>query len=482
MTSRHIVLGLAILNLIWGAIYSLIQVIDAGSILGAFFLLFPSVWVGIGVGVLIKSPKRIPRALIFLYAAIGVIALLFTVGIPQLQITVWMILLWGALMIVQLLIRHPFLRPRIALTLGMVLFLVIGLEGATRLYMRANHGYDAQSFKPHPELGWTMVPDFEYLWSGNDPACVSFTVEIATNSDGFWDDDANPDDVLKIGVFGDSFIEAKQVDFENRSTEVLEAALNDVGIPTEVYNYGVSNYSVGQNYLGYQHFSQQIDFDIAMILVSDYTVERTQNKFFGDFALRPWFQLKDGELIVNPIEEYDEAMERYSERLDDNGDPIHKPQYLRDPLVNDWVNQPLQSLSANLNFASFGSYRWVHWTQSALLGNGEFSRADFAYFREERPQGMRDLNLAVLDAFAQATAEYGVQFVLIDDAYSPNISDELEAFAQEHDIPYLALNEGIIKANHEGNATSFMCDGHYNELGNQILGNLMAEWVIAETR
>lgn len=484
---------LAGLNWLWGfsrASSCLGETEFAGSLLQ----IFPLMWVGIsviwmGYATLHQRGRGVSGWLLLLYSLGGIFAFLLTNSIPCLMSSTWMILILMMLGLIFLCFKSRSLRPQILAFVGVFSIMMGSCEGLTRLYMRLNHGYRVQTQQPEPTLGWYLVPSQQYTFTGTDPVCISFRNEITTNALGFRDEEhtpEKPENTLRIAVLGDSFIEALQVSDSERATQVLADRLAEtppVEATFEVFNFGVSNYSVGQNYVTYLTYAEAFDFDYVFILVSEHTIERTNDPYFNTLAdaralrLRPSFTLENGELIATPPQDYELAIARYYEAANPDGTPYNRPVYLRRVDVNNWRNQPVQSLIARMQFFSFMSYRVVGLMESFLRQTQGFSRADQAYYQQERPAEMREINLAVLNQLNQAVITDGAQLIIIDDTYSPRMSEAIADFATEMEIAYLQLNQQIIAANKAGQATSFMCDGHYNAHGNRLLADLMFDWL-----
>ena len=89
------------------------------------------------------------------------------------------------------------------------------------------------------------------------------------NSFGMQNDEttiAKPAGTYRIAVFGDSYVEALQVPRQaNYLNEVGETLSKRLGRPVEVLNFGVSNYSVAQDYLRYQTLAKQFKPDMVFV-------------------------------------------------------------------------------------------------------------------------------------------------------------------------------------------------------------------------
>lgn len=89
------------------------------------------------------------------------------------------------------------------------------------------------------------------------------------NSFGMQDDEialAKAPNTYRVAVFGDSYVEALHVPRSKNFVNVLEKQLSErmPGKNIEVLNFGVSNYSIGQDYLRYQTLARQFKPDLVV--------------------------------------------------------------------------------------------------------------------------------------------------------------------------------------------------------------------------
>lgn len=150
-----------------------------------------------------------------------------------------------------------------AFILGLSLVALIG-ELCTRAISVL--GYSTFVFREYdPILGTTLIPGS----AGAHRWCWDGYVEI--NQHGMRDKERvlqGPSDVFRIGVFGDSIIEAVHVKPEETATYLLEERLNQELSPRrfEVLNFSVASYSTVQEYLRYQELGRQFDLDLVVVV------------------------------------------------------------------------------------------------------------------------------------------------------------------------------------------------------------------------
>ncbi len=126
---------------------------------------------------------------------------------------------------------------------GTLVGLLLG-EGLVRLV----HPYGTVEYRLERHIGPLLVPHQRSLSVGQD-----YEVPIVTNSAGFHDvehDIGKPDDVYRIVVLGDSFIEALQVLIEEGFTQQLERRVQSsvAARRVEVINLGISGAGPAQYY------------------------------------------------------------------------------------------------------------------------------------------------------------------------------------------------------------------------------------------
>jgi hypothetical protein len=77
---------------------------------------------------------------------------------------------------------------------------------------------------------------------------------------------AKPAGTLRVAVFGDSYVESLQVPREKNYTSLLSGELSArLGRPVETMNFGVSNYSVAQDYLRYLTLGRKFKPDLVVL-------------------------------------------------------------------------------------------------------------------------------------------------------------------------------------------------------------------------
>ncbi|WP_148654640.1 SGNH/GDSL hydrolase family protein [Paraburkholderia caribensis] len=124
---------------------------------------------------------------------------------------------------------------------------------------------------------------------------------VKTNRDGFRCDHPvthRKHTAHRVLVFGDSYTAGDGVSNGKRYTDILEQQLAD----TEVLNFGLSGSGTDQQYLVFQQYSGQIDYDAVVISVLVENIQRNmvRERDWADRAgeairvPKPWFELTAG--------------------------------------------------------------------------------------------------------------------------------------------------------------------------------------------
>ena len=211
-------------------------------------------------------------------------------------------------------------------------------------------------------------------------------------------DKSPPADSLRIAVFGDSFTAGDDVSDEEVWGYLLEAELNAAGIRTEVLNFGVGAYGMGQAYLRWQQLGKSFAPDIVIFGLQPENLKRNLNVFrqllhrSGPPFSKPRFALSEDELQLLNV-------------------PTLPPEQLID-VFEDFNNHPLAPFE--YFYASrFSAARW--WSESRLL-----SLVFEALRQADGEPGIYtpgseggELGMAIVDAFATDVMTAGAEFLVL---------------------------------------------------------------------
>lgn len=152
-------------------------------------------------------------------------------------------------------------------------------------------------YSPDEYCGSRLEPGFIGYWSKEGAA------PIEVNSFGFRDREhaiEKPDNVVRIAVLGDSYIEAFQVPIHEMFGSVLEKTLNARAQPNgpsfEVLSFGVSGWSTSQELLCLRHHVWQFEPDIVLLAFLPQNDVRGNSRSLEPERRRPFFELAGDDL------------------------------------------------------------------------------------------------------------------------------------------------------------------------------------------
>jgi lysophospholipase L1-like esterase len=105
--------------------------------------------------------------------------------------------------------------------------------------------------------------------------------------------------VTRIAVLGDSFMEARQVPYEESLPALLEAGLNARGRTVEVLNFGTTGYSTGQELLLLQHRVAAFKPDLVLVAFCTANDVADNIRWPHSDPIRPYFRLEGGKLTLD---------------------------------------------------------------------------------------------------------------------------------------------------------------------------------------
>jgi hypothetical protein len=184
-------------------------------------------------------------------------------------------------------LRRP-LRARLALAAGATLFTLALLELALRLASYSHPNF----YRPEPERGWGLRPGAEGRWRQEGDAPVRI------NRDGMRDEEhplAKPAGELRVAVLGDSMVESLQVPVDRTFWALAERRLEGCerlgGRRVELLDFGVSGYGTAQELLTLSHRVWKYRPDL--VLLAFYAGNDVRNNYrpLEQDPLRPYFTL-----------------------------------------------------------------------------------------------------------------------------------------------------------------------------------------------
>lgn len=137
------------------------------------------------------------------------------------------------------------------------MLIIIAVAG--QIYTFSNPGYENLDVIPDRQIGWRLVPNSLFTYTGTHWYKREFKTQIKTNSLGFRDKERTIEKqkgLTRLAVIGDSFVVAREVPFDKTPSQLLERYLNGGNSGNsskksayEVLNFGITGFSIPQNLL-----------------------------------------------------------------------------------------------------------------------------------------------------------------------------------------------------------------------------------------
>jgi hypothetical protein len=318
-----------------------------------------------------------------------------------------------------------------------------------------------------PDLGWSYRP-----------SSASRDGLSRCNSQGLRADrdysDIPPEGVLRVALFGDSFIQGAGVGQTECLAPQMETALARRGVRAEVLNFGVSGYGFGQTLLRYRRDGRRFHPDLVIAGLQLGNIKRDVNLFYlvifpesGIFFTKPVFTLKAGRLdLAN------------SPTLPIESIPATLAEFDRSPL------RPLETLVRDADFTPHA------WQRSKLLAVAldQLRRLRGRSPDEvQRPDGPAfQLTQALIEEFRADAEQSGSRFELIylplretlracmrpgRDPFQPHLDRIASRLSVVDPRPAL-----IAAARDSSFDALFASDqGHYSARGNGIVAAVLAD-------
>ncbi len=264
------------------------------------------------------------------------------------------------------------------------MLIIIALAG--QIYTFSNPGYENLDVIPDRQIGWRLVPNSTFTYTGMHWYEKEFKTQIKTNSLGFRDKERTIEkqkDLTRLVVIGDSFVVAREVPFDKTPSQLLERYLNEGNPgnisknPTyEVLNFGITGFSIPQNLLTNRIYVKDFAPKYVFLFIFEETFWRAlsishaitntmkQNK---NLHIRPIFNMDENQLqglieILN-FEEFHQLLAKLKKEEFNNGefDPLPEKKYLdfieqqRSLITKDKITKISEKLKT-MEVRSFGPY------------------------------------------------------------------------------------------------------------------------------
>jgi len=358
------------------------------------------------------------------------------------------------------------------------LAVAIPVELLGQVYTYSRPAYDNLFQKADGILGWRIVPDMEFTWTGHEWFARNFSNKVRINSHGFRDLQRSvdkPADTVRIALLGDSMVEALQVPLERTAGQLLEKALNSSPAAVsparrfEVLNFGTSNYSVGQYLLLWEQVVSAYRPDYVFVFVAGIQIRRNVTaQELGAFsataqerlAVRPTFAILEGQLQRIAAKDY----ERFAEIQED---------VIKNEFGGSRVRRKPHRCFI-LDFLIWPAYNHLIRFQDRELGHANFDAIT---------DDMLRVTEGILDELDDKIRASGAKLIVLDastyfDAQWKNAADAIRNYCSRRKVDYIDLSSDLINANMNGVVTRWVNDLHFTEDGNRLFFEAMHRWMI----
>ena len=194
-----------------------------------------------------------------------------------------------------------------------VLLVIIALAG--QIYTFSKPGYENLDVIPDRQIGWRLVPNSLFTYTGMHWYENEFKTQLKINSLGFRDKERTikkQKESTRMVVIGDSFVVAREVPFDKTPSQLLERYLNEsnpeglsVKQKYEVLNFGTTGFGIPQSLLTNRIYLKDFAPEYVFLFIFEETLWRTisishaitntmnQNK---KLHIRPIFSMDENQL------------------------------------------------------------------------------------------------------------------------------------------------------------------------------------------
>ena len=340
------------------------------------------------------------------------------------------------------------------------------------------------------DLGWSPRP----LTRTSAGAGTHAPIEI--NRAGFRDLEREldkPPGVFRIAVLGDSFVEGREVQFNELFWRVAGDQLSSCQLrqkSVEIIGFGVSGYSTAQELLAYR--MQVSKYQPDLVLLAFFTGNDIANNSaaLDGHPERPYFELRDGELMLDRSNLDSAAFDR-EHQWANVGQAIYNrvriAQLLRQLYLTNKANRKYfdltlpDQLAADLPSEIYDPPETEAWLDAWRVSEALISR----FNREVTAAGAK-LWLVLMTNPAQVHPDPDVRGVLADRTVSKDLmypDRRLGGFTALLGIPAITLAPQLRAYAERHNVTlhgnEIFAGGHWNKLGHAVAGREIARRLCA---
>lgn len=325
---------------------------------------------------------------------------------------------------------------------------------------------------------------------------------VKINSQGLRDrehTEAKPEGVYRIAVLGDSYAEAVQVDMTDTFWSRLERNLTKCPVfadrQIEVINFGVSGYGTAQELITLRRDVWKYSPDLVLLAFFQGNDVEDNSRRLTDRVYRPFFNLKDGELIEDvsfrETEYYAKSMStwvRIKRNIINNVRLFQLLYYIKENLTNkdegEDVTKPETreiNLEKGLSPSIYSEPKTPAWIEAWKITEKLILEMN----REVRDRGsifvLTTLSISQqVDPGKEATEKFKKD-MNVSNLFYPD--DRLESFAKENQINVAKLAPRMQAYAQEKNVflhgfeNNVMGRGHWNEAGHKLGAELISRYI-----
>ena len=195
-------------------------------------------------------------------------------------------------------------------------FLLVVIAVVGQIYTFSKPSYENLDVIPDRQIGWRLVPNSLFTYTGMHWYAREFTTQIKTNSLGFRDKERTIEkrkDSIRMVVIGDSFVVAREVPFDKTPSQLLERYLNESNPegPSkkqkyEVLNFGTTGFGVPQSLLTNRIDLKDFAPEYVFLFIFEETLWRSISKSHAitntmnqnkELHIRPIFNMNENQLL-----------------------------------------------------------------------------------------------------------------------------------------------------------------------------------------
>jgi len=328
----------------------------------------------------------------------------------------------------------------------------------------------------HGELGWRPRPGLDH-----GPDQIN-TQALRSRRDY---SERPPPGVLRIAVFGDSFVYGSEV----LTDEAWPSVIEQLRPRTEVLNYGVPGYGEGQIYLRFRAEGQDLNPSVVLFGVATPTLERimmisavfrSPGAATYDFIKKPRFLLDGDGLSLAP---------NHLHQLSDFERYVQDPSSFRELGVYDYWYEPLVYENWLFEYSHTGRLVFGGWAQlkrrfldadrplKGPRGGAAFNKSSSGF----------QILMLILKRFVATATDGGMHPVvlILPDGYSmerirkgqSGIMDPVRQACRDEGFEFIDVKDAFLAQPADADTSAwFQHSFHYSTAGNRIV----ADWIRLE--